>query len=91
MPGLEEDTSEGTEPDVVVTRAETVEVAALSERLLSFKVGTNVVELNLEFGIALGKTIEARKGASGLGVTTTLDQPTRRLKRESMGEQSGKI
>lgn len=81
LPGLDEDTGEGTEPDLVVTRAEAVDVATLAECLLGFKVGTDVVELDLEFGIGFGETSEARQGTSSIGVAATLDQPTRRLKK----------
>lgn len=91
LPSLDEDTGEGTEPDLVVTRAETVEVATLAERLLGFKVGTDVVELDLEFGIGLGETSEARKGMSSIGVAAALDQPTRRLKRELTDERGRSI
>ena len=82
LPGLDEDTGEGTETDFVVTRAETVGVRRLANFHLLLGGKTDLVKFGLELGMVGWEGNETREGTGGIGVATLLDEPSRRLGEE---------
>lgn len=79
LPCLDEDTRESTEGDLVVAGAEAVGVRALTVALLLFEVGTDILQLELDFSVGRLETGEAAQGVNGIGIATLLDQETGRL------------
>ena len=82
LPRLDEDTSEGTEKDLVFTGAETVAVGGLAHLLFLLVGNTDLVEFGLELGMVWRKGDETGESASSIFVALPLDKPSRRLGEE---------
>ena len=77
---MDEDAGHSSEEDLVVARLEAVEIRAFAKGGLGFQVHTDVIEFRLELWVILRKRCEARERDGSIRVTTTLHQPTGRLK-----------
>jgi len=82
LPRLDEDTSKGTEKDLVVAGAEAVEVRRLSDILLVLEGNTDLVEFGLELWMIGRKGDETGESMSSIIVALFLDEPSRRLGEE---------
>lgn len=85
MPGLNEDTSKGTEENLVIGVFEAVDVGAGTKGFLSFEVGPDFVEFKLNFRSAFGITGETGHRGRGISVTTAFDEPTGGLSGMGLG------
>jgi len=79
---LDEDTSERSESNFVVSTLKAVRIGALSELLLLFKIGADVVQFDFHIGVMGVERREPAQCNGGVRITTTLDQPTGRLTRK---------
>lgn len=79
LPGLDENTSEGTEENLIIGRSEAVQIGAGAKSYFGFKVGLNFIEFIHRFGSILGKACKAAEGDSSISIATALDEPTGRL------------
>ena len=82
LPGLDEDTGESAEQDLVLGNLEAIGVRRFSEGTLLFEVGTNFVKLSGDLGIVGGGSNKSGQGGGSVSIASTLDQPARRLKRD---------
>ena len=84
LPCLDEDTSEGTEQDLVVGGSEAVEVRALAEVLFFLQSSLNVAQLELNFRVGGIEGSKTAKSVSGGILLALLDQVTRGLDKEAI-------
>jgi len=82
LPGLQEDTSECAEENLVRAILEAVSVRAFAEFLFHSQIGFDVLELRLDIGVGFGSTKEAGEGAGSIGITATFDEEAWRLREE---------
>jgi hypothetical protein len=90
LPALDPDTGPSTQAETVVRVAEAVPVGSLTQTALFLKVSTDLVQLELNFGVRLGETSETSDRAGSVSVTSTLDQITRRLGQEEHADGENK-
>ena len=81
LPGLEGNTSEGTEKDFV-GGAEAVEVRRLAQFLLALERNADLVKFGLDFGVVGRKGEKTGERTSGILVALLLDEPSRRFGEE---------
>ena len=77
LPGLNKDTSEGTEKNFVVGGTEAVCVRRLAQLLLVLVGNADLVEFGLEFGVIGREGNEAGESAGSILVALLLDEPSR--------------
>ena len=82
LEGLDEDTREGTERNLVLAELEAIDVRALAESQLLLEVGVDLLELCLNFGIISGKAGDSAEGDNGSFIFALADKPSGRLRQE---------
>jgi hypothetical protein len=79
LPCLNEDTSEGTESDLVFGKLEAISVRTFAKGFLFLQVRADFVELGFDVRACRWLSGEARERISSIGITSAFDQPTRGL------------
>ena len=77
LPGLDEDTGESTEEDLVVAGAETVEIRRLAQLLLLLVGNADLIEFGLEFRMVGWEGDKTGESFGSIIVTFPLDEPSR--------------
>jgi len=80
LPRLDENTSESAESDLVLGGLEAVGIGAFAESLLFLEVGTDLIKLGLNLNTVGGNAGKTAQSMGGIGVTSTFDEPTGRLR-----------
>jgi hypothetical protein len=90
LPRLDEDTGEGTEEDLVVTRSEAVKVRRLAQLLLLLEGKPDLVEFGLEVGMVGWEGNETRESTGSIVVAFLLDEPSRRFREKDHANSQDK-
>ncbi|CAG8604720.1 4149_t:CDS:2, partial [Acaulospora colombiana] len=91
LPGLDKDTGEGAEEDLVGAHLEAVHVRALADFFFHAQVGLDVLEFGLDVNVVGGGTEETGERTGGGVVLVFLDEESRRFGEEEHadGEDTG--
>jgi len=83
---LDENTSERSEGNLIVSILKAVRIWAPSKLPLFFKIDTNVIQFDLHNGVIGLERREPAEWPGSVRITTTLDQPAGRLKIKYLDE-----